>query len=149
VVRTSPAFTITAGMVGQVLAVEGYVTGAVCGLRVNGVEVGAPTACVGYTASATAMFVGIRSGGILPATDTTIFGVCTYNGLATLKQSAALAADAKLLRDIPGGGTANAWSFKRAGGSAPPATLSNLSGTDDLTRAGAPAYTTVSPTFAY
>jgi hypothetical protein len=110
---------------------------------VNRVELGSGTAITGYTASAAAHGIGSR-GATFPATGVTIYGVAAGRGAKTLAQVQSMFDDVKLAYDVLGSGLSptNAWSFKRAGGSTPPASVANLAGADAQTRTGAPTYST-------
>lgn len=131
-----PVYTITAADVGKVMMAVMVHDSAAIRLYVNRAEVGAGTAIVGYTASASRHYIGGR-GASLPADNTTIYGVSAFRGTFTLKQIQSLFDDVKLARDICGSGltATNAWSVKRSG-------LSSLvnqgSGSDAMTAVGAP-----------
>ena len=137
----SPAYTIAAGDVGKLMMAVGVHDTTHVRLYMHRVEVGSGTAqgTPGYTAASARQTVGARSNGTVPADGVTIFGISTYRGVKTLAQIQALYDDVKIARDILGSGHSptNGWSLKRAGGAAPPASVSNLgSGTDAMSRAG-------------
>lgn len=135
----SATYTVTASDVGKIMMVVGVHDGDELRLYVNRAEAGAAQAIVGYTAASIQQTIGARSTGQFPLAETTIYGVSTFRGVKTLAQIQALYDDVKLARDILGSGMGptNGWSFKRAGGTVPPASVANLgSGADAMSRVG-------------
>jgi hypothetical protein len=134
---SAPTYSIQDSDLGKIMGAAGQHDGTAVYTYVNRAQVGASTAIVGYTASAVAQGLGSR-GTSFPCTGMTIYGVMTWRGVKTLAQIQALFDDIKLARDVLGSGMAatNAWSFKRAGGAAPPASVANLAGADVQTRVG-------------
>ena len=134
----APRYTILPADLGKIMMAVGVHDGSNVRLYVNRLEVGTGTAITGYTAGSGAQGIGARgAGGAF--TGGTIFGVTAGRGTKTLAQIQAMFDDVKIARDILASGMnpTNGWSFKRAGGAVPPASVANLgSGTDAQTRVG-------------
>ncbi len=142
--KTTAAFTVTAGMIGSPIHVCGVLAGGNATLKVNGVTV-ASVAIASYTANLTpSMMVGRRAvdtsftaGGLVRAVGGFAGGhygpsdpevVAAYNaGLA-----------AKDIAHIAGGTNQQAWSFKSLGSA--PSTISPTVGAESLTKNGSPTW---------
>jgi len=97
---TGPVFTIPAGHVGKETMVIFAHTGTHLKTYVDAVEVGTAAPITGYKPQTTAMRVGVRAPGNLPAANITIYGAAGGNGVPALADVVAYFAAVKAARKM-------------------------------------------------
>lgn len=157
----SPARALTAGDVGKVLAVIGWLDGAGnARLMVGRTQIGSGTAAVGYTAAtAPTGLSGFSSApATLPAPGIVRIGQLTFTGTPSEAQLQALSDAARSLADVPtsfvGAVVTHRWSLREtlaapnlpiANGAAAPATIADSVAGDALAKQGTPTVRVIDP----
>lgn len=137
--RNSLSYTIQPADLGKVMHVSGVHDGSTIRLYVNGVGVGAATACVGFTPLADRTYIGRRAVG-LPNSNGIFFGACGGHAVVTAAEVTAHANACKAAADIVpiAGKTNSLWSVKQdQAGAAPPVLDDKSAGAQDMDLVGA------------